>query len=253
MEHKPYRVFLGGDFHCGHNVGLTPPEWQTTDNQRALWNFFMDGVKKFGPFDVAIHDGDLIDGRGELSGQRELIMSDRQIQCNMAAECIKAIGSPINAIAYGTPYHTGKLERYEDSIAREVGATIGGHLYLNIADVMFDVRHKVGGSSVPYGQNTQLNKQRSWNLEWSATGRVPKCSVFVRAHCHNYVATDMADSVLFRLPALQGMGTEFGECLCDQIVHFGFVYIDVLEGEILGWDKWIAPCELQNAKVVKLI
>ena len=255
---KVRRVFLGADTHCGSNVGLMPPaptsgdRWQTSDEQTELWDLFEQGIDEVGPFDVAVWDGDLIDGKGLRQGGREIVLPDRMDQVLAAAECIKRVGCSRNYIARGTPYHTGASEKWEDLLVCQPGTNvkaIKNHLYINIAGVLFDVKHKIGSSSIPHGQSTSLNRARSWNLEWAVNGVVPICSVFVRAHTHHYTMTDMATCRLYKLPALQGLGTEYGTLQCEQTVHWGFCYVDVLDGEIVGGGRWLAPGSIQAVEV----
>ena len=69
------RVVIGGDKHCGHRVGLTPPDWQSAilgrkyyNIQRELWKEFTGIMDYLKPIDVLMMNGDAIDGRGERSG-----------------------------------------------------------------------------------------------------------------------------------------------------------------------------------------
>ena len=70
MKKKKKRVIAISDLHCGHRVGLTPPDyadrsttkWNTA--QRALWGEYYRMVKEHGPADVLLVLGDVIDGRG---------------------------------------------------------------------------------------------------------------------------------------------------------------------------------------------
>ena len=76
------RVVALGDFHCGHRVGLTPPDFQWhapdsaahiwkkyTDIQDEAWGWYIGKVKALRPVDVLLVSGDCIDGRGERSGR----------------------------------------------------------------------------------------------------------------------------------------------------------------------------------------
>ena len=85
------RILATGDWHCGHVVGLTPPEWQHQEIgdkyhdkyariQRQMWDWFVNAVDKYRPIDRLIINGDLIDGKAFRSGGTELITTDRFIQ-----------------------------------------------------------------------------------------------------------------------------------------------------------------------------
>ena len=70
------RVLICGDTHCGHVAGLTPPGWringerfaQLHDWQKQTWDQWIEDIAAYGPFDVAICNGDMIDGPGHRSG-----------------------------------------------------------------------------------------------------------------------------------------------------------------------------------------
>jgi hypothetical protein len=86
------RVLIMSDLHCGHRVGLTPPDWQYRPGvrskwrkiQQACWNWYANEIEEAGPFDVVIVNGDAIDGRGERSGGTELLTTDRHEQVEIA-------------------------------------------------------------------------------------------------------------------------------------------------------------------------
>jgi len=96
--------FIGSDPHCGHKSGLTTPQHRMIPDKRAsrqakkayeqrimLWDWFANQVKKCGPFDVGLWNGDLIDGKGEKSGGTEELTTDRKEQAEWAAEIIKFV------------------------------------------------------------------------------------------------------------------------------------------------------------------
>ena len=63
------KVLALGDMHCGHVVGLTPPDWRCSrrkagDAQAALYDAFLEICKEAGKVDVCIVNGDCIDGKG---------------------------------------------------------------------------------------------------------------------------------------------------------------------------------------------
>ena len=95
---------LCGDFHCGHLVGLTPPEYQhkyvqnsTTKRNKwymiaeELWASFDSILKSLPPLDFVVLNGDLIEGKGIRSGGTELITSSMEEQSNMAVKIIQHI------------------------------------------------------------------------------------------------------------------------------------------------------------------
>jgi len=95
---------LLGDFHCGHLVGLTPPEYQhkflqnsaTKSNKwykisKSLWSAFTGILKTLPPLDFLVINGDMVEGKGPRSGGTELITSDMHAQCDMATQIIQHI------------------------------------------------------------------------------------------------------------------------------------------------------------------
>lgn len=94
---KIKRIVVLSDLHCAHRVGLTPTSWQIADNplykhfltfEKKVWKFFTDTIKALQPIDILVVNGDCIEGKGEKSGSTELLEADRNIQCDIAAECI---------------------------------------------------------------------------------------------------------------------------------------------------------------------
>ena len=129
---KSKRALIISDLHCGHIVGLTPPGWQwkvKSDSpniakygkiQGVLWNKYRKMISSLKPIDVLIVNGDAIDGKGKKSGSTEQITSDRQEQCLMATRCIQEIAAPKVYLTYGTGYHTGDDEDFENEIVDHV-------------------------------------------------------------------------------------------------------------------------------------
>jgi len=263
------RGFLGADFHCGHFAGLTPPEFQIPPNalnpksikisntSQVLWNFYADKLYELGPFDFAIINGDLIDGRGEKSGGTELISPDRTNQQTMAVRVSKEIRAKEYYLTYGTPYHTGTKEDFEGGIAKELPgvndgiAPIKGHLFPKIGGVQFDVKHKIGSSSIPHGSLTPLAKEILWNRICARSGEQPIADVLLRAHTHSFDQIDHDGCLAFILPGLQGFGSKYGVRQVSRSVNFGFVTIDIEDGEVIGWKKAILEGKTQRVEIIE--
>ena len=129
------RVVAIGDLHCGHLLGLTPPDWWTSKMpghesmrersgsvQRELWKWYTATMAALQPIDILLVNGDVIDGKGRHSGGVEQITTDRRVQCEMAAECIGAASPKRAVFTYGTRYHTGKGEDWEAMLADQLSA-----------------------------------------------------------------------------------------------------------------------------------
>ena len=248
-----------GDLHSGHRVGLTPPRWQWSLNpkwgpvQSQLWDAFTNIVDSLKPIDILFVNGDCVDGKGIRSGGTELITPDRKEQAEMAAECINYIGAEKIVMTYGTPYHTGVSEDWEDIVAEKVGAEeIGSHLWPQVNGVVFDLKHKVGNTTVPYSKGTAISKERLWNLLWNEHDEQPKANIILRSHIHWYFQCGDADWQAIYLPALQGMGSKFGGRQCQNIVHFGAVHFDIEDNGRVNWKPHIVRISTQRRGVLPL-
>lgn len=260
------RIVSISDPHCGHRAGLTPPEWQdaitegshTQRNkfavlQREGWKYYAKIIDSIKPVDVLIVGGDAIDGTGSRSGGTELITTDRNDQIDMAAQCIEYVGAKKIIMVYGTAYHVGEDEDWELVLSNQVkAAKIGSHEWLNAHGVIFDVKHHVGASSVPYGRHTAVAKEHLWNQLWSEHGEQPKANVLLRGHVHYHTYCGGPGWLAMTMPALQGTGTKFGARRCSGTVDFGLVHFDVTKGGSFSWTAHIAKLQSQQAKTLSL-
>jgi len=268
-------VMACGDFHSGHRVGLTPPGWheklpvganivrrQYSEARTKLWNIFAREVRKLKRPDVLIANADLIDGRGEKSGGTELIATDRNEQADMAAEVIRFIGAPTVLCTYGTPYHTGNKEDWEQVIVDKLRdddykpkrVEIKSHLYTDINGVMFDVKHKIAGSTVPHGRHTPGAKENLWNLVWNeyTDGAVPRGDIFLRSHVHYYQIAGDGRKMCMTLPALAGMGSKYGARACSGLVTWGFVMFDIRGKGDYTWEL-VEPSDVYQAQKIHVV
>ena len=230
------RVVVVSDFHCGHRNGLRK-------GKTKHWKFFEDEINKLKPIDICIANGDLIDGKGERTGGTELITSDRNEQVKMAVDILRFIDASRYIFTYGTFYHTGKEEDWEEQIAREFDAPIGGQQFLNVNEVIFHVKHKISGSTIPHGRFTTLARQKLWNLFWAENGEVPKVDIFIRSHVHYFDYCGGKNWFAVITPGLQGWGSKFGERLCEGTIDFGFIHFDIKDRKEWSWKAHIAVVE----------
>lgn len=237
------RVVILSDLHSGHHAGLTSPIWWTPESapgvlgvfakqQRAMWRWYHDTIAALQPIDTIIINGDAIDGRGSRSGGTELITTDLQAQCQIAADAIKVANAKNIRITAGTPYHVSpEGEDWEDVLAKLVNAhPVKGHLFLDVEGVIFDVKHKVGASGIPHGRHTAVSKERLWNLLWHERDGAPKSDIIIRSHVHYHEFSGNPTHLAMTTPALQGYGSKYGERQCSGVVDIGFVHFDVDDG-----------------------
>lgn len=265
------RILVLSDLHCGHLVGLTPPAWQTDSPesdgrtkrgkfapiQREAWGWYAKNVAAGGPYDLVVVNGDAIDGRGDRSGSCEQITPDRQEQVDMACAAIRQamVGKPKLVMTYGTAYHTGDQEDWENDIAKELGAEkIGSHEWVQTGGVVFDFKHHVGSSQIPYGRHTALNRDAVWNLIWADQDYAPRANVLVRSHVHYFAAAmdEIEPHLRLTTPALQAMGTRFGSRRCSGLVSFGFVIFEVERGEVVRFEPVTVKLKSQIAGVLSV-
>lgn len=247
------------DLHCGHCVGLTPPDWWLSEKtvlgktQRALWHAYGEMVKSVPKCDCLIINGDAIDGKGEKSGCVEQITSDREEQAMMAAEIIKGIPTKSVRLTYGTGYHvSADGEDWENVLAKEVNADeIGSHVWLEAEGVTMDFKHHVGSSSIPHGRGTAVARERLWNVLWSDLGQCPKAKIVVRSHVHYHAFAGGHDWVAMTTPALQGLGSKYGSRRCSGTVDFGMILIECEKGKF-SWHAQTRAVKEQFSKAVKI-
>jgi len=241
------RTLVVADFHSGHEVGLTHPGFDPDKPpkkrpecyimRRTIWDWFVEIVDVLKPIDVLIVNGDAIDGRGPKSGSMELIYLDRQDQCDMAVAAITYVEAKTIVMSYGTAYHTGQLEDWENWIAREVMAKkIGSEDTIDVNGVLINYRHHIGRSSVPYGRHTAIAKERLQNQLWAMRGEYPEADVIVRSHVHYHAQAGGHGWTAFTTPALQGYGTRLGARRMSGTVDIGISVIDCYPGGLYTWD-----------------
>ena len=240
-EYGMKRVLFLTDKHCGSQVGLTPPSYQTAciDNpeteehfkrnkyselQKECWNWYIRHLDLIGPVYKTFILGDSIDGDGKRSGGTEQITTDRKQQAAIAVECLSHVNTESFLFVYGTPYHTGQAEDFENEVARHYNAKIGSHEWEDVNGVVFDLKHKQSNCINP---STGLFNEVVANREWSVLDEQPKADVLVRAHTHRFCVLEMEDCLAISLPSLQAYGTKFGSRQCSRKVQFGMVALDV--------------------------
>lgn len=253
------KVLVVSDFHSGHRVGLTPPAYNVNNDflkeenelRTLYWEWVWEQIRPMRKIDVVVANGDLIDGRGEASGSTELIGVDRNEQAKMAADFLQRINTNNIYITYGTPYHAGKTEDWEDTVAGLLGcANPVAQLDLEVNGVVFNFKHKVGGSSIPHGRATALLREKLWNGLWADRGEFPKADVIVRSHVHYHVYAGDTHGIAMTTPALQGYGSKYGTRQTSGTVDFGFVYFDVTDKGVLSWRPYILRLPYRKPETV---
>jgi hypothetical protein len=200
------------------------------------WDFFAKRVKELGHIDICLVVGDCIEGKGAKSGGTELLEADLMKQCTIAEEAIDYVGADQTYMVFGTSYHTGSDFDAERKICNDVGAVkIGSHDWINVNGLVFDYKHHVGSSQVPYARHTAVARERMWNMFWNEWDEFPKADVFLRGHVHYFDYCGGYGWLAMTLPALQGYGSKYGSRICSGTVDFGFVHFDVTSKDDYTW------------------
>jgi len=203
------------------------------------------------PVDLLIANADLIDGRGELSGSRELITPDRKIQAEMAIDCLKVWEARKVICTYGTAYHTGRLEDWEVLISQALGGEIHSHPFIKIEGVTFDVKHKASRSSIPHGRGTPIAKERLWNVLWNLENeRQPLADILLRSHIHYYSYIGGDGWLAMTLPALQG-STMYGAREVSGTINWGLVEFRI-DGTEYEWIAHLAHLKGFKQEVIEV-
>ncbi len=258
MARKFKRVLALGDFHSGHEVGLTPTKWDPGARntpkrfkmRQSIWKWFQVETKSLKP-DIMIVNGDCIDGKGQASKASELIYTDRLSQVGMAVDIIKGIpGKPKIYMSYGTAYHTGKGEDWEDIVADKVGAvTIGGEDEISVLGTIINYKHHLGRSGIPHGRTSAVLRDALWNQLWAARGEYERADILIRSHVHYHGFAGDTDLLALTLPALQGYGTKFGTRRVTGTVDVGFVVFDIYGPNDYLWRPVIWRAPIKKARV----
>lgn len=242
------RMVVMSDTHCGSVFGLTPPKYfEACEERRAMqreaWRNYCRLVKKWKGPDVLVVNADCIDGNQHKSGGAELTTPDRNIQCDMAVECIEMWNAKKILMTYGSKYHVSEqAEDFEYLIAQRLGATIGGRLYFDVEGLVCDVRHKIGSSGIPHGRATPLLREMMWDLMKEATECGPKVRMVIRSHVHYHIWIEQPERYMFTTPALQLSRGRYGSRECTGETHWGAIELKINKGKVIGKD--VEACRL---------
>ena len=249
------RVVVISDLHCGHVTGLTPEKYNVGSDVHAqyceeTWQWYCRVIDSLQPINVLIVNGDAIDGRQEKNGGNELLTGDRIKQVQMACDIIERAKPQQIYMTYGTPYHTGKDENFEDLVANYFHATIQNNLRLSVNGCLFDVRHKIGRSNIPHGRYTSLARTSMWADLMREDREKP--AVIIRSHVHYFSSVmHSANRIALTTPALQGFSS-YGAKECEGNVDFGLVVFEIGEfGTVDLFKPYIAKIETDIEPILK--
>lgn len=256
------KIIVLSDTHCGHRTGLTPPDyWDNPESdfkyyhdiQKKMWEWFSNKIDSIRPdtgFDGLFFAGDAIDGNAKINSGIELITSDRNTQISIAEEIINFINAKKNVIIAGSAYHTGKEEDFEQILADKTGAHFGSHEFVDVDGIIFDLKHKIGGSSIPHGRHTAIAKESLWNVLSAERGIHPRANVFIRGHVHYFGYCGDAHDLRITLPALE-WSTHFGARNCSGTIDIGFIEFNIENGNYT-WQPHILKLDIFKQEPIKI-
>jgi len=251
-------VVIVSDTHCGSVFGLTPPDYFSSfpkykQMQIETWNAYLKIVNKWQCPDVLLHNGDMIEGKQRKQGGAELITTDRNVQVDMAEECLKRWKAKKFLATYGTPYHVSEhAEDFEYNVAKRLKGTIEGKLFFNLEGLTFEAKHKIGNSSIPHGKATALLRSMTWTLLNHLTQNEPKVDVVIRSHVHRFLYIETGNQVGIVTPGLQLKRGRYGSRECEGEIHWGAIRLEVNKGKITGKDVFIWNLKANKPQVIKI-
>ena len=223
------RILFLGDLHCGHYTGLTPPDWWHNDFtvvQKPLWKWYVKTLKEIGKVDVAVINGDAVDGEGK-KGTLGHITTNTEKQGEIAIECIDQIKTDKHFFTYGTAFHVTGTYDYENKVAQNYNALIKETLMLSFKGHKFNIRHHGGRSDTPYGQGTQIFKEAIRDLINAQHNEYQDAQFVVRSHVHYYYMTQNATKTAISLPCLQVSESVFGRKCRPMFYDLGLVVAEI--------------------------
>lgn len=264
---KDYRLVVLSDMHCGHCVGLTPPQFQGkfinedvvkhnkyVKIQKSMWDFFSKEIttlNKEKRIDILVSNGDAINGQNTKNSGVEEITTDRLKQVAIAKSVIDFVDSKSNIIVSGTDFHVGNSENFEQILAEQLDCKFENHTWLDISKQVFDIKHHCASSGVPQGRYNPIAKEAVWASLWSETNLIPNPVKFlVRSHVHYFSLIQNSRMTALTTPALQGFGSRYGATRCSGLVDIGFISFDILKNGQTIMTKHFANMLEQKTKPI---
>ena len=248
-----------GDYHCGHLLGLTPPDVPSpmADAVRHMWAWREAELKAVGPVDLHILNGDLVDGPG-FKGALGLLTADLDEQAAMAETCaarVKIKKGGERHCTYGSDFHVVAFGNTERRIAKALGASIQDTLLLKASGIRFNFRHFVGRSDTERGQLNQAGREITRALIQELTTGGEAADVYGRSHVHYWSRADLDDRIAYTCPCyelpLDIPGSTYPRRLRTQYYHVGYTLLQIDRAGELFIRKRIMPLNIEFPKEYK--
>ncbi|MFH1118614.1 MAG: hypothetical protein V1775_02240 [Bacteroidota bacterium] len=238
------RILSISDLHCGNIAGITPDEFNPNSEvghkmhlyRKTLYHWVQGEIERLKPIDLCVVNGDAIDGKGEKSGGNEQITTDRTVQIDMAIDFCKWIDAEKYLFTYGTGYHVGQEEDWENRIAKEFNTLPEATAVYNANGLLMKWRHHTGNASAYAARSGSLMRNQVNDILWSVGGEEERGDVLIYSHVHYFLAVFDRFGAVFASPALQGWGgSQLGARKMGGIVDYGFLHFDVFSKDNWTW------------------
>jgi len=163
-------VLVVNDIHMGSNEAIMPGAIRIVpDNdssilikpsglQKFYFKEWRKMLKRVGPVDVCIANGDLVEGINRAEGGAGNWTNELDVQVDEAARLLKMIGAKQYYGTQGSPYHTGLNTSCDKLVLDKLDGIFKTDLYLTVNGIRFHCRHDIGYSGVPHGRATAPNR-----------------------------------------------------------------------------------------------
>lgn len=244
-----------GDYHCGHRLGLTPPDHMGTKALKAtvgkLWDFRESVLEQIGPVDIHILGGDLTEGPGKKDSM-PVMETDLLNQAEWAEECalrVKLKKGGSRYICYGSDYHVVQSLSIERTIARALGCHIDDTIRLRIKGVRFNFRHFCGRSDIERGQPTQDAREITRELIQETIYGYEAADIYGRHHVHYSTGARLEDRQAYTCGAWQlpipDKSVSYPRKLRSVYYSVGLTLVQILDsGEVM-----IRPMNMRMSQV----
>lgn len=246
------RVLILSDLHCGHNLGLTHPDYfnHFKEIQQVGWDFYSKNIKKLGKIDLCIVNGDAIEGRGAKESMQHNTTNISEQQ-QIAISCLEKANAKKYVFLRGTPYHVSNDFECEDAIADHFGAEIFDSRKIEVNGCLLHCRHTTGKSGTAYASITSLQRSAVVQILNDVESGGVKADIYIRSHAHEYDLVDRELFTAFITPGLQFKGTNFGR-KCTGFYSYGFMWMDIRSKKDFDIHKEILPLTGGDYKVEEI-
>jgi hypothetical protein len=216
----------------------------------TAYDWYLKTLKSLGKIDICFVMGDCCDGQDKKGSGVGQITTDMEEQAEMAIDALRMVKAKKYVFVYGSGYHiTVDGIDIENRIAHTLGGPIGNHEFVNVNGCIFNLKHKVGRSTIPHGRFTPLAKSKLWETLWASYKDFPKSDVILRGHIHYHSHCGDSNYLAMSCPCLKTLGDKFGGRNFDDIIDYGFMHFDVDDNGQYDWQVHIANFDRQKQKV----